>query len=56
VVPEGAGEEVRDRLATLVRAVAQTVAARDGGAMLLDERKGLVGPEALRPRPKRDVR
>jgi MoaA/NifB/PqqE/SkfB family radical SAM enzyme len=38
----------KDGLRRLIQAAAQTIAARDGGGLLLDERKGLVGPEALR--------
>jgi len=42
--------EAREELSHLVRAVAQAVLERDAGEMLLDERKGLVGPEAFRRR------
>ncbi len=43
---------VRDALAALVKDAVSTVIERDPGGMRLDERKGLVGPEAFRPRPK----
>ncbi|MCB9595969.1 MAG: radical SAM protein [Sandaracinaceae bacterium] len=43
-------DAAREGLAKLVEAVARSVAARDEGAMLLDERKGLIGEEALRRR------
>lgn len=38
----------RDPLAALVRSVAEAVRDRDPGGMKLDERKGLIGVEALR--------
>jgi len=37
-------------MAKLIEAVAQTVVSRDAGEMLLDERKGLVGPTSRRKR------
>jgi len=40
--------EAKKRLAAIIEAAARAVADRDEGAMLLDERKGLIGPEALR--------
>ncbi len=47
LIPSSAAAQ-RPRLATLVKAAARAVAARDHGAMLLDERKGLVGPASRR--------
>ncbi len=47
IVPDGS-TPLRRHLAELVEAAARAVAARDPGAMLLDERKGLVGPGARR--------
>lgn len=47
--PEG-DPALRARLARLVEDAARSVDARDQGAMRLDERKGLVGDEALRRR------
>lgn len=41
-------EAEKPRLARLVEAAARAIGERDRGAMLLDERKGLVGEEALR--------
>ena len=35
-------------LQPLIREAAETVRARDEGALVLDERKGLVGPEYFR--------
>jgi len=49
-IPEGA-EAARPVLTKVVEAAARAVEANDRGAMLLDERKGLIGAEALR-RPK----
>lgn len=43
------GDE-RDALARVVRAVVEAIVERDPGGMLLDARKGLVGPEAVRAR------
>lgn len=43
---------VREALAALVKDAVSTVIERDPGGMRLDARKGLVGPEAFRPRPK----
>lgn len=43
-------DPARARLGPLVEAAARAVVARDRGEMLLDERKGLVGEEALRRR------
>ena len=43
---------IRDALAALVKDAVNTVIERDPGGMRLDQRKGLVGPEAFRPRPK----
>ncbi|MEM9068200.1 MAG: radical SAM protein, partial [Myxococcota bacterium] len=45
-------ESVRAQLIALIERAARSVRARDQGEMLLDERKGLVGPEAKR-RPRR---
>ncbi|KIG15539.1 radical SAM domain protein [Enhygromyxa salina] len=42
----------REALTALVKDAVNTVIARDPGGMRLDQRKGLVGPEAFRPRPK----
>jgi uncharacterized Fe-S cluster-containing radical SAM superfamily protein len=39
-----------DAIAALVRDAAQTVVERDRGSFRLESRKGLVGPEAFRPR------
>ncbi len=50
-LPEGAERE-RAVLVRVVEAATRAVATRDGGAMLLDERKGLIGPESLR-RPRK---
>lgn len=44
--------EQRRALAALVKDAIDTVRARDPGGMRLDLRKGLVGPEALRRRPR----
>ncbi len=44
--------EERRALAALVKDAIDTVRARDPGGMRLDLRKGLVGPDALRRRPK----
>lgn len=54
-IPEGASSPDAERalLARLVEHAARTIAERDRGAMLLDERKGLIGPEALRRKPAR---
>lgn len=49
VLPEGADAE-RATLVKVVEAAVRAIAQRDGGAMLLDERKGLVGEDALRRR------
>ncbi len=43
----------RDALAALIRAVAQSVLARDPGGMLLDARKGMVGPDSVRRPPRK---
>lgn len=52
-LPDGADPlTARSELSALVRAVAEAVRERDRGQMLLDERKGLIGPDALR-RPRR---
>ena len=55
VAPDAADpERVRAQLSRVVEAAARAVAARDRGQMLLDERKGLIGEEALRRKlPKR---
>lgn len=45
----------RARLSALVQAAARAIDERDRGAMMLDERKGLIGPEALRKRPQRSA-
>lgn len=42
----------REALAALVRDAVATVIARDQGGKLLDQRKGLVGPETVRRRPR----
>ncbi|MFO7562677.1 MAG: radical SAM protein [Enhygromyxa sp.] len=42
---------VRDALAALVKDAVRSVIERDPGGMQLDQRKGLVGPEAFRRRP-----
>lgn len=43
----------RDGLTRIIRAAAHAVAERDRGDMLLDERKGLVGPEQFRAKRSR---
>ncbi len=48
------GEEL-PRLRSLIRDGVEAVLARDRGDMLLDQRKGLIGVEALRRRPSRGV-
>ncbi|PRP97514.1 Cyclic pyranopterin monophosphate synthase [Enhygromyxa salina] len=45
-------EAIREGLTALVKDVVNTVIERDPGGMRLDQRKGMVGPEAFRPRPK----
>ncbi len=48
-----ANEGHKGRVGKVVQAIARVIAKRDDGALLLDERKGLVGPEAMRrPRTK----
>jgi len=46
----------REAMAGLVRAAVGAIVERDPGGHALDLRKGLVGPEALRPRRVRDSR
>ncbi len=41
----------KDKLQAIIRAAVESVTRRDNGALMLDERKGLVGPDAFR-RPK----
>lgn len=48
----GDDAEARRILTAVIEAAARAIAARDRGEMLLDERKGLIGPEALR-RPRK---
>ena len=43
---------LREGLAALVKDAVRTVVDRDPGGMRLDERKGLIGPEVFRRRPK----
>ena len=43
----------KEGLSTLIRGVVERVRETDRGGMLLDERKGLVGPESVRRRPER---
>lgn len=43
----------KDRLASIVKAAADAIFNRDRGHLLLDTRKGLVGPGAFRDRPGR---
>jgi hypothetical protein len=42
---------VKEALAALVKDAVRTVIERDPGGMHLDQRKGLVGPEAFRRKP-----
>ncbi len=37
-----------ERMRAIIEAAATSIRARDRGEMLLDERKGLIGPESLR--------
>lgn len=55
LVGGGAEESERALLAAAVREAAAAVVQRDAGQLLLDERKGLVGAEALRRRPHDDA-
>ena len=52
-VPDGS-DAAKKQLFWIVDAAARAIEARDGGSMLLDERKGLIGAEAVRRRPDRD--
>jgi hypothetical protein len=42
----------RELLTALIRDAVTTIARRDQGGKLLDRRKGLIGAEALRRRPR----
>ena len=44
----GEGEGEPERMREIIEAAATSIRARDRGEMLLDERKGLIGPESLR--------
>ncbi|MBW2463491.1 MAG: hypothetical protein JRH11_17705, partial [Deltaproteobacteria bacterium] len=43
----------QDRLRRIVAGAVKSIEARDPGGMLLDLRKGPVGPDSVRRRPKR---
>ncbi|HJL19316.1 MAG TPA: radical SAM protein [Sandaracinaceae bacterium LLY-WYZ-13_1] len=54
-LPDG-DTAAREVLAKVIEHAARAVTERDRGAMLLDERKGLIGPEALRRHPRKNPR
>lgn len=55
ISPEADDERERALLAGVIKAAAQSIVQRDRGDHILDERKGLVGAEALRRRPQAEL-